>query len=173
VADEPRIRAFGAVAGFYHDPEAQRAWMQGGFDAAVAGGRAARLRYQETGVADMIPAVGKEGDVAMPLAEAFEYYGTPRGAVPNYSNAFAVMSREQTLPWDAQAAASEIRVPTLLIHSEKALAPALARSFFARLAGPRRDIWVESEGQIDFYDRPERFDPAADRLAEHFRAALG
>ena len=56
-------------------------------------------------------------------------------------------------------------MPTLLIHSEKALAPPLARSFFAGLAGPKRELWVESEGQIDFYDRPERFEPAADRLA--------
>ncbi len=172
VADEPRIRAFGAVAGFYHDPAMQRQWMQGGFDAAVDSGRAARLRYQETGVADMIPAVGKEGEVAMPLDEAFAYYGTPRGAVPNYTNAFAVMSREVTLPYDAQAAADSIRVPTLMIHSEKALAPPLARAFFSRLAGPKREIWVESEGQIDFYDRPERFEPAADLLAEHFRDTM-
>lgn len=172
VADEPRIRAFGAVAGFYHDPAMQRQWMQGGFDAAVASGRDARQRWEETGVADMIPAVGKEGEVAMPLDEAFAYYGTPRGAVPNYTNGFAVMSREVTLPYDAQAAASQIRVPTLMIHSEKALAPPLARSFFARLAGPKREIWVESEGQIDFYDRPERFEPAADRLAEHFGQTL-
>src|SRR6186713_865252 len=117
VADEPRIRAFGAVAGFYHDPAMQKQWMQGGFDAAVESGRAARIRFEETGVADMIPAVGKEGDVAMPLDEAFAYYGTPRGAVANYTNAFAVMSREVTLPYDAQAAAPSIQVPTLLIHS--------------------------------------------------------
>jgi fermentation-respiration switch protein FrsA (DUF1100 family) len=172
VADEPRIRAFGAVAGFYHDAAMQRRWMQGAFDAQVAAGRAARLRWEETGVADTIPAVGKQGDVAMPLDEAFEYYGTARGAVPNYTNGFAVMSREFTLPYDAQSAAPAIAVPTLMIHSEKALAPPLARSFFAGLAGPKREIWVESEGQIDFYDRPERFEPAADRLAEHFQAAL-
>ena len=172
VADEPRIRSFGAVAGFYHDPAMQKQWMQGGFDAAVDSARAARLRYQESGVADMIPAVGKEGEVAMPLDEAFAYYGTPRGAVPNYTNGFALMSREMTLPYDAQAAASSIRVPTLMIHSEKALAPPLARAFFSRLAGPKREVWVESEGQIDFYDRPERFEPAADLLAEHFRDTL-
>lgn len=172
VADEPRIRAFGAVAGFYHDAAMQRQWMQGAFDAQIAAGRAARIKFEETGVADMIPAVGKQGDVAMPLDEAFAYYGTPRGAVANYTNGFAVMSREVTLPFDAQSAAAAITVPTLMIHSEKALAPPLARSFFAGLAGPKREIWVESEGQIDFYDRPERFEPAADRLAEHFREAL-
>jgi hypothetical protein len=135
VADEPRIRAFGAVAGFYHDAAMQRQWMQGAFDAQVAAGRAARIKFEETGVADMIPAVGKQGDVAMPLDEAFAYYGTPRGAVANYTNGFAVMSREFTLPFDAQSAAAAITVPTLMIHSEKALAPPLARSFFAGWPG--------------------------------------
>ena len=108
----------------------------------------------------------------MPLAEAFEYYGTSRGAIPNYTNAFAVMSREQTLPWNAQRAAPSITVPTLMIHSERALAPSLARAFFAALPGPKSELWVESQGQIDFYDRPERIGPAADHLAAHFRAHL-
>ena len=108
----------------------------------------------------------------MPLKEAYEYYGTERGAVDNYDNSFAVMSREHTLPWDATEAAPEITAPTLMIHSERALAPALARAFFGALAGPKRELWVESEGQIDFYDQPARIEPAADALAEHFREHL-
>jgi hypothetical protein len=168
VAEDERIRAFGAVAGFFHDAEQQRQWMKDGFDAAITRARRARELYEATGEVLTIPAVGKEGDVAMPLAEAFAYYGTPRGAVPGYTNAFAVMSREHTLPWDAQRAARAIRVPSLIIHAENALAPALARKFFAALAGPKQEIWVESSGQIDFYDLPERVEHAADCLAEHF-----
>ena len=33
-----------------HDPAMQKQWMQGGFDAAVDSGRAARVRFEETGV---------------------------------------------------------------------------------------------------------------------------
>ncbi len=168
VADDKRIGAFGTVAGFFHDNAMQRKWMGERYEAALARAKAARETYETTGQSEQIPAVGK-GDVAMPLDEAFTYYGTERGAVANYTNAFAVMSREHTLPWDAMAAAPKINVPTLMIHSEKALAPALARAFFAKLAGEKRERWVESEGQIDFYDRPERIEPAADALAEHFR----
>ena len=109
----------------------------------------------------------------MPLREAFEYYGTARGAVPNYKNEFAVMSREQTLPWDAQVAAPNIRVPTLMVHSEHALSPALARKFFAALGGPKQDLWLESKGQIDFYDDPVLIAAAADALAAHFGEHLG
>jgi fermentation-respiration switch protein FrsA (DUF1100 family) len=107
VAGDPRIRAFAGVAGVYPgsaapDPE------------VVARGRAARQRRLSTGVTETIPAVAADGgDVAMPLREAFEYYGTARGAVPNYTNAFAVESYEQPSV-DAQEAARRLAVPFLL-----------------------------------------------------------
>jgi uncharacterized protein len=71
-------------------------------------GRAARQRRLDTAVVETIPAVAVDGgDVAMPLREAFEYYGTARGAVPNYANAFAVESYEQP-GVDAQEAAKRL-----------------------------------------------------------------
>ena len=171
VAEDACVRAFGAVAGFFHDADKQREWMGDRFDASIERARKARSHHETTGESEEIPAVG-EGDVAMPLAEAFEYYGTARGAHPNYVNAFAVMSREHTLPWNARGFATRITAPTLLIHSENALAPTLARAFFADLAGPKVEVWMESKGQIDFYDDPELIEPAADRLAEHFHEHL-
>ena len=65
-----------------------------------------------------------------------------------------------------------LTAPTLLIHSENALAPALAHVFEA-LADPRAKVWIESKSQIDFHDDPERLGPAAGHLAEHFREDLG
>lgn len=173
VAEDPRIRAFAAVAGFFHDAAMQRKWMgDAGYEAALASGRAARERWEATGQLDTIPAVG-DGEVAMPLAEARAYYGTPRGAVTNYTNAFAVMSREHTLPYDAQSAAAKIRAATLFVHSERALAPGLARSFHAALAGPKAIHWLESQGQTDFYDDPNLIAAAADLVADHLRKVLG
>ena len=174
VAEDTRIGAFGTVAGFFHDVSKQLEWMgQEGYDKAIAAAREARERFEQTGEAEHIPAVAQDGERAMPMNEAYQYYGTDRGAVANYTNAFARMSREHTLPWDSQSAAEQIRVPMLLIHSEKALMPALARKFFGALASEqKRELWVESEGQIDFYDQPARIEPAADALAEHFRTHL-
>jgi len=173
VATDPRVHAFGAVAGFFHDVAQQRLWMGERFDQALAEAAAAKTRYAETGVAETIPAVGKgDGPVAMPLAEAYEYYGTPRGALPNYVNAFAIMSRADTLPYDAQGYAARIQAPTILIHSEHALAPALARKFFDALGGQKTIEWLESKGQIDFYDEPSLIAVATDLVAEFFREAL-
>jgi uncharacterized protein len=104
----------------------------------------------------------------MPLREAYEYYGTSRGALNNYTNGFAVQSLAYTTPFDAQEAALRIRVPFLLIHSDHALSPPLARKFYAAVRTPKSELWLESAGQIDFYDDPRLIDPAADAIAERW-----
>jgi hypothetical protein len=88
VAEEPRFVAFAGVAGYYAEATPDTiAAAQGTIDR----GRAAERKWRDTGVAEMIPAVAPDGgDVAMPLREAYEYYGTPRGAVTNYVNEYAV-----------------------------------------------------------------------------------
>ena len=168
VAEEPDFIAFAGVAGYYAEAtEASLAKAAPRIDR----GREAERAWRETGIAETIPAVAAEGgDVAMPLREAFEYYGTPRGAVANYVNGFAVQSMAYTAGFDALGAAPAIKVPTLMVHSENALAPALARSFFAGLQTPPRDeVWVRSTGQIDFYDNPSIIAQAADRIESWFK----
>jgi len=168
----PRVRALGAVAGYYRDPEAMRARDPDGFSAKVAQGVAARERYERTGEVEMIPAAALEGDAAMTLPDTYEYYATARAGVPNYTNAFAVMSREHFLPFDVQALAPRVTVPVRMIHSDRALSPAWARGFFERLTTDKDLCWLESDNQVDFYDRPHLVDPASDLLAEHLREHL-
>lgn len=171
VAADDRVKAWATVAGFFHDVRERRQWMGEDYEPTLERAVTSRERFEDTGEAEVIPAVG-DGEVAMPLAEAFEYYGTTRGRVPNYVNEFALMSREHTLPWDAQAAAYDITVPTLVIHSENALAPTLARKFFASLGGLKEQVWVHSKGHIDFYDENAQVDTASNHLTRHFRAHL-
>jgi len=173
VADDSRIGSFAGVAGYYSDASSFASSSPREYQAAIDRGRAAEQRWRDTGSAETIEAVARDGgDVAMPLQEAFEFYGTPRGAVPNYVNGFAVQSLAYTTPFDAQEAAARIRVPFLLIHSEHALVPPLARAFYASVAGPKSELWLESVGQIDFYDDERLIGLAADAIAEHFATAL-
>jgi fermentation-respiration switch protein FrsA (DUF1100 family) len=173
VADDSRIRAFAGVAGYYSDTAAFAGSSPEAYQAAIDRGLAAEKRWRETGDAETIPAVAPDGgDVAMPLREAYEFYGTRRGAVDNYTNGFAVQSLAYTTPFDAQEAAARIAVPFLLVHSEHALAPSLARKFYATVTTAKSELWVESQGQIDFYDDPRLIEPAADAIAEHFATAV-
>lgn len=170
VAEEPSFIAFAGIAGFYSEATAESIAAS---EARIERARAAERQWRETGIADTIPAVAPDcGDVAMPLREAYEFYGTPRGAVPNYVNGFAVQSFAYTVPFDAIDAARRIEPPTLVVHSEKALSPPLARKFIAALQCPHEELWVRSAGQIDFYDDPELIARAADAVAGFFRARL-
>lgn len=170
VAHDDRFSGFAGVAGVYSDRDKTRAWMGEGYDAAKARAQAAQARFEATGEAETIPAVAQDlGDVAMPLKEAYDYYGTPRGQVPNYVNGFAVQSRLYTLDFDVQTLAADIKVPTLIVHSQNALAPSLAEAFFARLTAPKQQLWLESQGQIDFYDDPRLINAATDAIDAFFR----
>jgi uncharacterized protein len=166
VAEDGRFRAFAGVAGVYTDHAKTVARMGAAYQAAIDRGRAAERKWHETGEAETIPAVAPDGgNVAMPLREAYEFYGTPRGGVPNYVNGYAVQSLAYSLPFDARGAAGEISVPVLIVHSEKALTPELAHAFYSAVKSPKRELWLESQGQVDFYDDPKLVTPAADAVA--------
>ncbi len=169
VAGDSRFRAFAGVAGVYTDNAKTRSAMGAAYQAAIERGRAAERRWKETGEAETIPAVAPDGgDVAMPLREAYEFYGTPRGQVGNYVNGYAVQSMAYTVPFDARGAADAIEVPVLLVHSQKAMAPELARAFYSAVKSHKRELWLDSQGQIDFYDDPRLIAPAADAAAGFF-----
>jgi uncharacterized protein len=170
VAGDRRFRAFAGVAGVFTDNAKTMARMGAAYQATIDRGRAAERQWRETGEAETIPAVAPDGgDVAMPLREAFEFYGTPRGQVPNYVNGYAVQSLAHSLPFDARGAADMIEAPVLIVHSEKALVPDLAHAFYSAVKSPKRELWLESQGQIDFYDDPKLIAPAADAVVAFLR----
>jgi fermentation-respiration switch protein FrsA (DUF1100 family) len=168
----PRVRALGAIAGYYRDPNELREKDSAGFLAKVEEGRMARALFESTGELRIVPAVALQGDAAMTLPDTYDYYGTRRAAVANYRNAFAVMSREHFLPFDVQAAAAELTVPLAMVHSENALSPTWARRFFERVRAPKTLEFLESKNQVDFYDEPRLVRAATDRIAEHLREHL-
>jgi uncharacterized protein len=168
---DTRVKSLGLIAGYYRDPEAIRASDPTGFDARVAQGVAARELYETTGEVVTIPAAALHGDAAMQTQDTFDYY-TRRAAVPNYTNAFAVMSREVFLPFDVQRIASSLTMPVAMVHSEAALSPAWAQKFHDQLSGRKTLQFVESRGQTDFYDDPDLVDKSADLVAEHFTATM-
>jgi len=169
VAEDPRFRAFAGVAGVYTDNAKTIARMGDAYQASIDRGRAAERRWRETGEAETIPAVAPDGgDVAMPLREAYEFYGTPRGQVPNYVNGYAVQSLAHSLPFNVRGAADALDVPVLVVHSETALVPDLAHAFYSAVQSPKRELWLDSQGQIDFYDDPKLINPAADAVVVSF-----
>lgn len=164
----PRAKALGLVSGYYRDPQQLRQRDLQGFERLIEQGRAARERYEQTGHNTLIPAAALDQDAAMSTASTVDYYATPRAGVPNYQNAFAVMSRERFLPFDVQAIAPRLTVPTAMIHARGAIAVPWAEAFYDALAAPKALTWLEAASQVDFYDQPGLVSAAADILAAHF-----
>lgn len=169
---EPRVRAVATVVGYYRDPTAIRAMDPAAFDAKVEQGVRAREHYERTGEVLTVPAVALEGDAAMQSRDTFDYYASARGGVDNYRNAFAVMSREHFLTFDVQAAAARLAVPLTMVHSERALSPAWARAFRAKVEAPATLAWLESRAHTDFYDDPALVAGASDIVAAHLARHL-
>jgi hypothetical protein len=57
------------------------------------------------------------------------------------------------VPFDTRGAADTLDVPVLIVHSEAALSPDLARAFYGAVESPKQELWLQSQGQIDFSAR--------------------
>ncbi|MEV0288522.1 hypothetical protein AB0H36_30765 [Kribbella sp. NPDC050820] len=110
------------------------------------------------------------GPMAVAVSRDARFHGFA-GVAGVYTNGFAVASYAHLLAFDAQGAADNLTKPVAIVHSETALAPDLAHRFFARLRGPKDQLWLTSQGQIDFYDDPALVPAAADRVVATFAHA--
>lgn len=170
--DCPEVRGFAAIAGYYRDVPAMKAADPEGFARKVEEGRAARLHYEATGEVRSIPAVALDRDAAMTLQSTYDYYAG-RAAHPNYTNAFAVMSREPFLQFDVQSAAPNITMPFLMAHGENALNPGWAKKFYGAVpAADKQFHEVPSKGQTDIYDDPAIVQPVSRTVRDFFLQVL-
>jgi uncharacterized protein len=169
-AENSRLGALALVGPGLQDHEIIQARYGGaeGVAERIARGEEAKRKYHETGQVDYEPVVLPTDPRPMT-----DYFLNPdRGGVARWSNRFAAMSWPEWLAFDSIDAASRITTPTLMIHSEDATQPEGARRFFARLAGPKKELWT-SGVQFDFYDRESHVTPAVDAIVHHLDAAFG
>jgi len=161
-----KAKWLGLVVGYYRDVEIMKTDDPEAFQQKVEQGLQARRHYESTGEVIMIPAAAVEGDAAMTSKNLVDYYGN-RAKIPNYTNAFAVMSREHFLPFDVQSVASKITVPTHMVHSENALSPLLARKFYENIRIDKSQLWLTGKSQDDFYDNSDLVSQSTFFIAQH------
>lgn len=167
------LRSLALVAPWLHDAEIVAEIYGGpaGVAERIAKGEAARRRFEATGEVEYVPAVSTT-DPAAAMYGPFDYYLDPaRGAIPEWSNRFAVLGWPEWLGFDAMEAAPGIAVPTLVVHSEEAAIPHGARRFAARMRQAPTQIWI-SGTQFDFYDQDRTVSQAVEHAMAHFRRTL-
>lgn len=173
IADGAPIAAFATTAAWLHDP-ATVGIVYGGTEGVaqrMALARTAREKYERTGTVDYVAAYDPN-DANAAMFFPLDYYASAdRGAVPQWTNQFAVMSWSDWLTYDALAAAPSVTVPTLVVHSDDSALPDNVRRFYAALGGPKDLFWTQG-AHIDFYDKDPYVAKVVDVVAAHLSRVL-
>ena len=178
-ARDRKIAAIAAVAGHFVEPSITD-WLygtafgrgEGAVERLREEGRAARAKYERSGENELILCY-HDTDRSASHVGPMEYYMDPArgGGVPEWKNAFAVMSWEPWLDFDPVRDAAEVTTPALIVHSDGCALPDQARKAHAFLKGPKTLHWADGN-HFDFYDGREKVAETADVIAEHFRTHL-
>ncbi len=180
-AQDERIKAVVTTASWLHDGEAVKLFYGGeaGVAARIKAARAAKKNYAENGVVEYIPAISTTDESAA-MYGPYDYYLNPeRGAIPEWcADKFAVMTWEDWLTFDPTTTAKDVKVPTLMIHSDGAVLPAYAKQYFEKLGTEDKALhWVETNlespfHQFSFYDQPEEVGLSVDKAQAWFSKKL-
>ena len=169
------VRAVGLVASWLHDAEAVEGVYGGaeGVARKIAAAKSAKQRFEKEGVVEYVPTIS-ETDPAAAMYGPFDYYLDPdRGAIPEWSKRFAVMSWEDWLTFSPLGAAARIHVPVLMVHSDDAVLPDYAKRFFGELPTDDKTLHWTTGSQFDFYDQEPQVTESVQQLVAHFRKHLG
>jgi hypothetical protein len=166
-AQDARLKKIVVIAPWLHDAvivEAIYGGREGGVAALVNQGREAATTFATTGQSPSVTACSAtDPTAAMYLpGGGFDYYLNPaKGAIPEWTNNFALMSWPEWLQFDAIAAAPQIHQPFFLIHSENGAVPQGAHLFFEKVKSEKKEVWLNEFNQLQLYIEPEAVNKAA------------
>ncbi len=174
-ADEPLVASLATVAGHYRDHTGDIEWLtEEGFERHLAAGRAAREKYQRTGIVDYVPAVDDvRMDVGMPGKFVWDWYHdwADRGI---WENQYAVMSDADLLEYESASAMKRLSAPYLMIHSDNSFLPSTARRQFELVGSAQKRLdWDGRTPHLSYYDQAPVIDSAAARVVEWFQTHHG
>ncbi|GLP98031.1 alpha/beta hydrolase [Paraferrimonas sedimenticola] len=106
------------------------------------------------------------------MYQAPYYTEADRGLIKEYDNQFNLASWSPWLQYDALKSATQLKKPSLMVHSQQAAIPFGAEKY-AQLAGSNVElVWIEDATQFDFYDQDFAVNAAIDAAATHLKASL-
>ncbi|WIX87783.1 alpha/beta hydrolase [Amycolatopsis sp. DG1A-15b] len=141
----------------------------------AAQARSAAARGEDPGVMAVFPETAAEAGAlgGQHGVEGFEYYRTPRGEHERSAKFLAWPSVDKLASFDAFHAVPLIAPrPLLQIVGTRAVTSWMAVEVHQRAAGPTELHWIEGASHVDLYDKKEYIDPAVEKLAAYFGAAL-
>jgi uncharacterized protein len=176
-AFDPRVRAFAGIAGGYNTPYSMRSGMgPAGYADALSALTEPLERQDQGGEPEYIPAVGLEGEAAMPGEEPYSYYGTSRGASPLWENSVTRASVRELITVDNMIGADFLSPkPGLIVHGvrDAYCSPEGAREAYERMGEPKHIVWLDSQLHVDLYDNDHYVSQAVAATAAFLHEHLG
>lgn len=180
-AEDQHIKSVVTVASWLQDGEAVKLFYGGeeGVSAKIKAARMAKQKYAEQGEVEYIQSISTS-DPSAAMYGPYDYYLDPeRGAIPEWSaDKFAVMSWEDWLTLDPMPSAEQLKVPTLMIHSDGAVLPHYTKRYFEQIGAEDKELyWLETElespfHQFNFYDQEPEVSEAIAQANQWFMAKL-
>lgn len=176
-SEDDRIKSVVTTASWLHDAEAVKLFYGGeeGVNTKIRAAQLAKKEYAENGVVQYIATISTEDETAA-MYGPYDYYLNPeRGAISEWSaDKFAVMSWEDWLTTDPMPSASNLKVPTLMIHSDGAVLPQYTRNYFDKIASTDKKLhWMETElespfHQFNYYDQNAEVEESISEASKWF-----
>jgi dienelactone hydrolase len=177
-AYDPRVRAFVAIAAGLLNPARGRVLMSG-YAEMLADQTAKLEQYHHSGKLDYIPIVRTPGyprdkPVLFDSTIAIEYYGSQRGAAPNWQNRATALSLRTILVDDTRTSSDSMgsSAGMLIVGSlDVSTLPEDHQAVYDRLTGPKRLEILPGVPHNDLYDQ-QAANTATDLAADWFTTHL-
>jgi hypothetical protein len=141
------LKAFAAIAGWFHNPETVGLICGGaeGVASRIETGKAARAAFEATDRIDYVKAYDAV-DPAAAMSGPFDYYArAERGAIPQWANQFAVLAWVEWLTYDSVTQGKALRVPPMFVHGANAALPMNVKAIYEAIAAPKELVWSPTQ----------------------------
>lgn len=166
---DPDIKALILVAGNIQNQKSYRTELKDSFDILLDLGTRAEKKYQTEGQLTYVPVVDVVSeDVVSPGIRMFTHFMS-FGLKGDWVYKMATLSYRKTLLFDSLGAAPSIKVPTLVVHSSKAISPETVRHFYKDLRASKKEIWLDDCDQVDFFETAKCIRPTLDATIEYLK----
>lgn len=135
----------------------------------------ARQKYFETGEVEYQLQIADIDENSNQLRkEAYDYYWTARGLVPNYGeNKMVVFSLDSRVSFDITDQIGLLApTPYLAIAGTKALTNGMSKRAYKRANEPKELFEIEGASHVDLYDIDKYVDPAVNKLNDFYSKTI-
>lgn len=179
---DSRIKAVATASALNIGSAWRKGWYGTELDSAAVAVRDAASRQRtaeatagaEPATAEYVPAKPDE-NTPRDLAEAHDYYLTPRAQHPNAQNKYLLArSIPRILAFDAFHLVEDLLTqPVLIVAGSEAGSLWHSTGLHAKVRSPKKLVVVEGGAHMDFYDVPKYVDRAIAEATPFFKENLG